>query len=176
MDFNFNLYYVGNDLPLKDQLEQLAPSSVQEVNVAIEEAELKINSITDNPELLKQYEQRKKEIEELEEELNNLQDSNNTRKQLEDTAKKWNDRMHNILQGTGGVNDKFVEYMKELDCAGEVKLNKKSSKSSKHSKRNPQSDSEFGFKEWGIEMLVRFRESTQLSVLSAQAHSGGVRK
>ena len=165
----------GNDLPLKEQLDQLAPSTLQEASVAMEEVQLKINSITKNPELLDRYEKTRKLIEEKQEELNSLKDANNTQAQLDRLAKNWEDRMSNILlKENDCVNHKFQEYMKELDCAGEIKLNKNPSKPSKNSKRT-QSDSEYNFKDYGIEMLVRFRESTQLSVLSAHAHSGGER-
>jgi len=52
--------------------------------------------------------------------------------------------------------------MMELGMAGEVRL-------------APQAAECQNFKDWGIEILVKFREKAKLQVLSAQVHSGGER-
>jgi len=60
------------------------------------------------------------------------------------------------------VNVLFSNYMMELGMAGEVRL-------------APQAAECQNFKDWGIEILVKFREKAKLQVLSAQVHSGGER-
>ena len=58
----------GNELPLKAQLDEL-PDDMSELEDAIDDSKDKINSIHDNPEVLRKYEEQKKEITELRERL-----------------------------------------------------------------------------------------------------------
>jgi len=59
--------------------------------------------------------------------------------------------------------------MEELGCAGEVRLSK-----GDQSDRGAQ-EHLGNFKEWGVEIRVKFRNKSDLQVLSAQVHSGGER-
>ena len=58
----------GNDLPLKAELEKL-PASVEDIEAALEDANYKINNIADNPEVLRQYEDRLREIAQITDEI-----------------------------------------------------------------------------------------------------------
>lgn len=60
--------------------------------------------------------------------------------------------------------------MSEVNCAGEIRLYKGGSENSDNDGRV-----RYNFKDWGIEILVKFREASALQVLSAQTHSGGER-
>ena len=141
------------------------PESADEVEALLADAQDKVNSIDDNPEVLRRYEQRIKEIAETRAELEDLNDGQNARiQQLESQADGWGTALHNSLEK---VNTLFQKYMSELGCAGEVKLRKGASENSDESLGD--------FANWGVEIRVKFREKSPLQVLSAHHHSGGER-
>jgi len=146
------------------------PSDLDEVFDAIEEANQKIESITDNPHLLRQYEERKKEIAQLEDLLESAGSEKEKKLQdLKDKLENYESRLTNIVNG---VNLKFSAYMSEVNCAGEIRLYKGGSENSDN---DGNGRIRYNFKDWGIEILVKFREASALQVLSAQTHSGGER-
>jgi chromosome segregation ATPase len=92
------------------------------------------------------------------------------KKQLDQKLQIWESQLINIVKK---VSEKFSTYMKEVGCAGEVRLY-----TGGRDTRDNNVDGEirsFNFKDWGIEILVKFREASSLQVLSAQTHSGGER-
>jgi len=161
----------GNDLPLKAELEALPPT-LQEIEASIDEARSKIDSITDNPEVLRQYEKRKMEIEAIQAQLRGLSDRQNADSAaLERIFVPWKAKLENTVNI---VNDKFKDYMQDLGCAGEITLGK-GSYTDQYSQTNPTDRVAYSFKEWGIEIRVKFRDSSTLQVLSARVQSGGER-
>lgn len=149
---------------IKAKLEGF-PESVDEVEALLTDAQDKVNSIDDNPEVLRRYEQRTKEIAEARAKLEDLNEGQNAKiQQLEHNAGNWKTALHNSLEK---VNVLFQQYMQELGCAGEVRLRKGSSEHSE--------DSLGDFANWGVEIRVKFREKSPLQVLSAHHHSGGER-
>jgi len=151
----------GNDLPLKAELEKL-PASLEDIEAALEEAHLKINRIHDNPEVLRQYEDRLKEIARIKEQIATSSELHDAKKtELFSNLEPWEAALTNTVTK---VNLLFGRYMEELGMAGEIRLAKAAGTGEA---RN--------FKEWGIQILVKFREKAQLQVLSAQVHSGGER-
>lgn len=141
------------------------PENLEGVEEALDEAEQKVSSITDNPHVMRQYEERKKDIEKLEEQLQDIGgEKDMKKKQLEQKLGRWESALNNIIERE--VSDKFSAYMKEVGCAGEVKL---------YRGKNSRDNGEYNFKDWGVEILVKFRESSSLQALSAQTHSGGER-
>lgn len=156
----------GNELPLKEQLNDL-PESITEIDVAIEDTTDRINGIHDNPDAMRRYEAQKRELEEVKEKLGNMKESKEAQKQtLENKRGPWESALDNI---TTKVDVLFSKYMEELGCAGEVRLSK-----GDQSGRGAQ-EHLGNFKEWGVEIRVKFREKSDLQVLSAQVHSGGER-
>lgn len=127
-----------------------------------------MNSITDNPHAIREYERRKQEIQEYQAKLDGMTgDKNFKLQQLKLKYQTWKGSLENVVNS---VNAKFSVYMKEVGCAGEVRLYTGG--------KEPDSDgdqSEYNLKNWGIEILVKFREASDLQVLSAQTHSGGER-
>jgi len=100
--------------------EEDMPTTLEDVDDAMDEAESKVNSITDNPHVMRQYEERKKEIETLEQKLEmEGGEKDLKKKQLECKRSKWESSLMNIVQK---VNGKFSTYMKEVGCAGEIRL------------------------------------------------------
>ena len=146
------------------------PATIDELDDAMDEAENKVNSIIDNPQVMRQYEERKKKIEELQEKLDLEGGEKEAKKQqLEARRTNWEAKLMNIVND---VNVKFSSYMKEVGCAGEIRLFKGSNAPTEDEENE---DLRYNFKEWGVEIMVKFREASALQVLSAQTHSGGER-
>jgi structural maintenance of chromosomes protein 5 len=156
----------GNELPLKQQLEDLDVNTVYDVEAALEEAESKANSIDANPDVIRQYEQRKVEIEEAKERLDDLSSSKDAKLNVITRMRQpWESALENFV---AKINCLFSKYMAEMACTGEVRLTKGESAGD--------SNNQIGkFKDWGIEILVSFRENTRAQVLSARVQSGGER-
>ena len=156
----------GKYLPLKEDLDEL-PSDISDLDDKLEEIEEKIKSIVDNPEVLRFYEEAEKELRTAKLELENLEQSKESRRnELKELRQSWEVPLEKIVTQVNGL---FEGYMTELGCAGEVRLSKGAS-GDRH-----REDSMGNFKDWGIEIRVKFREKSDLQVLSAQVHSGGER-
>ena len=161
-----------NPLPLKAQLEALNVDTIDDAVAALEEAEAKANSIDDNPDVLRQYEQLKREIAQLTGELENLADSKDAQlAEINRQKEPWEGALQNSLNK---VNTLFGGYMAELDCAGEIVL-KRGEADPTATQVQPGVNTRFNFENWGVEIHVKFREKAKMSVLSAQRHSGGER-
>lgn len=154
-----------------DKLEEAdLPKDLDALDEELDDSEAKVNSIADNPHVMRQYEERKKRIEELEERLDMEGAEKDSKKgELERKRDKWESALTNIVDK---VNGKFSTYMKEVGCAGEIRLYKGGS----GSRENEEGENlRYNFKDWGVEIMVKFREASTLQVLSAQTHSGGER-
>jgi chromosome segregation ATPase len=129
-----------------------------------------VNSITDNPHAIREYERRKREIQEYQAKLDGMTgDKDHKLKLLETKYESWKGSLLNVVND---VNAKFSEYMKEVGCAGEIRLYTGGMDSRDN---DNEGQTLYNFKHWGIEILVKFREASSLQVLSAQTHSGGER-
>eukprot|EP00978_Attheya_sp_CCMP212_P027624 scaffold92980_cov42-Attheya_sp.AAC.2 len=158
---------IHNDPVMRAKLEEL-PETLPEVEAALDEATLKVNSTTDNPEVLVQYEQRKREIVETREELEGLSFAKEAKRvNLEKMKDPWESALKNTVTK---VNTLFEKYMTELGFAGEVRLAKGEPISGEDGR-----EEESNFEDWGIEIRVKFREKSSLQTLSAHVHSGGER-
>jgi chromosome segregation ATPase len=150
----------GEELPLKAQLSELEVETLHEVEAALEEAEQKANSIDANPDVMRQYAERKTEIEEIQTRLDDLTSSKDSKlSQIETKRKPWETALSNNI---AKINVLFTKYMSEMGCTGEVGLIKGESQTG-------------NFKKWGIEIRVSFRENCKAEVLSARVQSGGER-
>eukprot|EP00580_Thalassiosira_gravida_P014694 CAMPEP_0201682080 /NCGR_PEP_ID=MMETSP0494-20130426/51433_1 /ASSEMBLY_ACC=CAM_ASM_000839 /TAXON_ID=420259 /ORGANISM="Thalassiosira gravida, Strain GMp14c1" /LENGTH=1127 /DNA_ID=CAMNT_0048165835 /DNA_START=664 /DNA_END=4047 /DNA_ORIENTATION=- len=163
-----------NIAPMEEWRERLdqddIPENLEGVEDALDEAENKVNSIAENPHVMRHYEERKKEIAKLQEQLDEAGgEKNMKRQQLEQKLDRWESSLINIVQD---VNKKFSAYMKEVGCAGEIRL----FTAGADTRGDNEGDNvRYNFKDWGVEILVKFREASTLQVLSAQTHSGGER-
>lgn len=153
----------GNELPLKAQLEELGVANTQEAEVALEEAEEKANSIIANPNVVRQYEEKKEEMELAQGQLDDLKEGKDAKEaQLNNKRKPWEDALTNSITK---VDKLFSKYMAEFGFTGEVGLRK-----------GPESgDTDGPFKDWGVEIKVSFRQGVKPQVLSAKVQSGGER-
>lgn len=157
----------GESLPLKDVLEALPYANTDDIDMALEEFHAKANSIDDNPDVVRQYEQRVKEIAQLEKQLSQHQDSKESKVQeINRVSASWKAALDNSL---AEVNNLFGKYMADLSCAGEITL------TTGDYNAEVSLPDHGNFKNWGVQIKVKFRENSKLEVLSAQRQSGGER-
>ena len=157
----------GDPLPLKEVLEALPYASTEEIDMALEEFIARANAIDDNPDVVRQYDQRKKEIAEMERQLSQHLDSKDSKvTEINRLSAAWKAALDNSLTE---VNTLFGKYMADLGCAGEIKLT-----TGDYVHEAALTD-HGNFKNWGVQIKVKFREHSKLEVLSAQRQSGGER-
>lgn len=154
----------GNPLPLRQEMEDLGLDTLDQVEVAMEEASAKANAVAANPDVVRQYEIRKKQIEELEVQVEDMKQAEIEKTaQLERNRKRWESRLEEQI---AMMNSLFTKYMSEMGNAGELMLYKGEA---------DENGKGASFKDWGIKILVSFRGESKVQVLSAQSHSGGER-
>lgn len=106
---------IDEDEELREKLDEISDDQ-NELEAMIEDALDQINSIQDNPQVLVQYEEQKKNFEIQKQELEDLADSKGIkRRELAALKEPYNAALENI---TTKVNAKFGNYMSELGCAG----------------------------------------------------------
>ena len=111
----------GEDLPLKAKLDALQVNTVDETEAAIEEANAKINSIDANPDVIRQYEERKEEIARVRAQLSDLSDSTDAKLQeIEQVKVPWESSLENAV---AKVNELFSKYMEQLGNVGKSGAN-----------------------------------------------------
>ena len=132
------------------------PTTVDDLNAMIEDEEKAANAIHNNPAVIEQYNQRKKEIEQEETKLEEMQaafQEKETRFRADKAT--WETTVDEAVEAMQG---KFQKFMRELSAGGDVVLNKGGSLAA-----------------WGLEIWVRFRETASLEKLQASVQSGGER-
>lgn len=110
----------GNDLPLKEKLEDLPVYTVDECDAAIEEARASLEKYSANPEVLRLYEELKESIAVMEDKVANS--AQNRQGMSVGIEKKLELYVHPLEDYVSKVSAKFSQYMGEMDCTGEVKL------------------------------------------------------
>jgi chromosome segregation ATPase len=149
--------------PLKKLLDDLPVETREETEAALEEAEAKANSIIADPNVVRHYEERKKEIAKVQMDLDDLTSAKEGKQtELEQKREPWEAALTNSVSK---VDLLFTKYMAELGCTGEVKLVK--------GDESENADTMGSFRDWGIEIRVSFRNGTKPQVLSARVQSGG---
>lgn len=151
------MYLQEGDRPTElGRRSQELPKKVEELREMFENMDAELQATVDNPEVIRQYEERKKEIQKLKDELQVLAENHQSEaEQLEAMAEGWENALDNISQK---LNALFSVYMQQMGCQGEIRLHKESN-----------------YDQWGLEIQVRFRKTAQLSALCATTHSGGER-
>ncbi|KAH8548434.1 P-loop containing nucleoside triphosphate hydrolase protein [Umbelopsis sp. PMI_123] len=136
----------------------------EEVEISMAQIEDEINSEqakadalrAANPRAMQYYGQRLKEIKTLEDHMV----SRKTRldaleANVAELKNLWEPRLRTLVEN---ISAKFSAAFQEIDCTGEVTI-------SEHD----------NFEEWGIDILVKFRDTEQLQLLTGQRQSGGER-
>ncbi|KAF8887234.1 hypothetical protein CPB84DRAFT_1786919 [Gymnopilus junonius] len=131
--------------------------SVEELQAELEtqQANLEMNLNT-NPGVVEQYEKRKRDIELLEK---TLEDRKRKEAKVERDIKNARDNWQPALQGlVNSIGEKFSAAFDRIGCAGEIRIRE-----------------DEDFEKWAIDILVKFRDSEKLQLLTAHRQSGGER-
>ncbi|PFX34941.1 Structural maintenance of chromosomes protein 5 [Stylophora pistillata] len=151
----------GADIP--DELKEafkLYPDTLEEIDEMIHDEKARIEcQYHSNPQVVKEYERRKKEINELDRQVQ-AQETDIETKQRKITSLKesWLTPLQELVSQ---INEKFGEFFRMMGCAGEVALSTE--------------QGENNFDKYGIQIKVKFRAKDSLHVLTPFHQSGGER-
>ncbi|KAL6873828.1 hypothetical protein ACP4OV_013910 [Aristida adscensionis] len=134
------------------------PTTIEELEAAIQDTELEANSMFFlNQNVLQEYQNRQREIESI---TNKLEDDREGYErcfsEIETVKGKWLPTLRTLVSK---INDTFSRNFQEMAVAGEVSLD----------------EHDLDFDQYGILIKVKFRQTSQLQVLSAHHQSGGER-
>ncbi|KAF8637018.1 hypothetical protein AX17_003102 [Amanita inopinata Kibby_2008] len=144
----------GGTLP---SAEGVDTRSLDELKTELEtqRANLELNLNT-NPGIVEQYERRKREIEALEK---SLEEKHKRVSKYERSIKTARDNWQPALEKlVASIGEKFSAAFDRIGCAGELRI-------------TPYED----YEKWAIDILVKFRDSEKLQLLTGQRQSGGER-
>ncbi|KAJ7821120.1 hypothetical protein B0H14DRAFT_2832211 [Mycena olivaceomarginata] len=131
--------------------------SMEELQTELEkqEANLEMNANT-NPGVVEQYEKRKRDIEAM---AKSLEQRHRSANKLEKNIKNARDNWEPALQAlVASIGKKFSAAFDRIGCAGEIRVRQDES-----------------FALWAIDILVKFRDTEKLQLLTSQRQSGGER-
>jgi chromosome segregation ATPase len=116
-----------------------------------------ISELEDDDNVIKLFEEKTAKYTELSTTLQKLERfTTRNQSKLHRTARRWKEKLAVICDQK--LNARFKKYMQAMNCDGEVSL-------ATHER----------YEEYGIQIKVRFREESTLSILSATSNSGGER-
>ncbi|KAG6812148.1 hypothetical protein H0H92_004147 [Tricholoma furcatifolium] len=137
---------VGVELRSLDELE---------AELETQRANLELNTNTDAG-VVEQYEKRKRDIEVLEKTIETKQKSaDKIDRSIKSARDNWQPALEKLVASIG---DKFSKAFDRIGCAGEVRI-------SQHE----------DYEKWAIDILVKFRDTEKLQLLTGQRQSGGER-
>lgn len=144
--------------PLEDHKELFAtlPATIEELDAEIDLLQARATAIIPNPEIVKRYEERRKNIEKLGNKLNHARAQlDRTIHQKQQVLAEWLPRVKEIA---GSIDKNFKEFFSNMGCQGAVHLHE---------------DETEDFEKYGIEILVSYRPTEPLQQLAASRQSGG---
>jgi len=151
----------GADLPneLKEAFQQY-PDTLEEIDEMIHDEKARIEcQYQSNPQVVKEYERRKKEISELSGQVEGQEkDLEHEQGQIASLKERWLTPLQELVSR---INEKYGDFFRMMGCAGEVAL------SSEQGENN--------FDKYGIQIKVKFRSKDSLHVLTPFHQSGGER-
>ncbi|KAF8187572.1 P-loop containing nucleoside triphosphate hydrolase protein [Mycena galopus ATCC 62051] len=138
----------GDDVDLRSRAELQAELEKQEANL-----EMDANT---NPGVVEQYEKRKRDIEVLEKTIEGRQrQANKIEKNIKNARGNWEPALQALVASIG---KKFSAAFDRIGCAGEIRVRQDES-----------------YAQWAIDILVKFRDTEKLQLLTSQRQSGGER-
>ena len=140
----------------KEQFEEF-PDTIQDIDDMLtrERTRAQMNMDVDER-VITLYQTRATEIERIEKEADTKRgELTDCTEKLEATRQDWEPKVDQLIIG---IADRFSTYFKSIGCAGDVRLAK-----------------EHQYDQWGIEILVKFRDAEQLAPLTPHRQSGGER-
>ncbi|PFH50400.1 hypothetical protein AMATHDRAFT_61100 [Amanita thiersii Skay4041] len=131
--------------------------SLEELQEEMENQKAKLElNLNTNPGIVEQYERRKAEIEALE---GNFEEKQRKAERYERSIKSSRDNWQPALEKlVASIGEKFSAAFDRIGCAGEIRI-------------SPHED----YDKWAIDILVKFRDSERLQLLTAHRQSGGER-
>ncbi|CAN6206875.1 unnamed protein product [Urochloa humidicola] len=134
------------------------PTTVEELEAAIQDTESEANSMLFlNQNILQEYQSRQHEIESISNKLKDDKDEyERCCSEIETVKGKWLPTLQTLVSR---INNTFSRNFQEMAVAGEVSLDEHG----------------LDFDHYGILIKVKFRQTSQLQVLSAHHQSGGER-
>uniref|UniRef100_A0A7N8XCS4 Structural maintenance of chromosomes protein 5 n=1 Tax=Mastacembelus armatus TaxID=205130 RepID=A0A7N8XCS4_9TELE len=145
----------GEPLPAFSKL----PDTLDEIEAMLNEERSRAECFTSLSEtVVDEYNRREQEIKHLEKELEAKTNALNTyRQNITEAKERWLNPLKQLVEQ---INDKFSDFFRSMQCAGEVDLH---------------SENEDEYDKYGIRIRVKFHSSTQLHELTAYHQSGGER-
>jgi len=131
--------------------------SLEELDTEVEMIQNRLSLLHEgNPDAIREFERRAKEIEALQK---TIQDNHEKLEKLvvaiQELKNKWEPALDIVVDR---ISSAFSESFDKIGCAGEVKVNKAED-----------------FEKWEIQIMVKFRETENLQLLTNQRQSGGER-
>uniref|UniRef100_A0A7N6C342 Structural maintenance of chromosomes protein 5 n=1 Tax=Anabas testudineus TaxID=64144 RepID=A0A7N6C342_ANATE len=151
-----NVYY--GSLKLNEAFSKL-PDTLDEIDAMLNEERSRAECFTGLSEsVVDEYNRREQEIKHLEKELEDKSNALNAyRQNISEAKERWLNPLKQLVEQ---INDKFSDFFRSMQCAGEVDLH---------------SENEEEYDKYGIRIRVKFHSSTQLHELTAHHQSGGER-
>lgn len=108
----------GNETPLVQAMVDLDCDDVEDAEAALEEAQQKVDSIHNDPNAVKQYNQVCEEMAIVQGQLEECQGSfDSLQQKIQQIKAPWQASLQNAVHK---INALFVEYMNEVHCTGEA--------------------------------------------------------
>ncbi|KAJ7181755.1 P-loop containing nucleoside triphosphate hydrolase protein [Mycena crocata] len=143
--------------PAPEPGENVDLRSMDELQQELEkqEANLEMNMNT-NPGVVEQYEKRKRDIEVLQNTIDGRERrANKIDKEIKVARDNWEPALQALVASIG---KKFSAAFDRIGCAGEIRVRQ-----------------EEAYENWAIDILVKFRDTEKLQLLTGQRQSGGER-
>ncbi|KAM9994805.1 hypothetical protein ACTFIY_001004 [Dictyostelium cf. discoideum] len=146
---------------IQEEFKSIGFHSLEEIDNEITATETKANFIiSNNPKVLEEYEERKREIQVIEDRISTRQ------RELQDNDKRMgklrDDWLVPVKEFISQVNTSFSQYFKAINCLGEVHLG--------FDEQHPDD-----YSKYFVDIRVKFRNEDSLKTLNAQLQSGGER-
>ncbi|XP_054464848.1 structural maintenance of chromosomes protein 5 [Anoplopoma fimbria] len=135
------------------------PDTLDEIDAMLNEERSRSECFTGLSEnVVDEYNRREQEIKHLEKELEDKTNALSAyRQNISEAKERWLNPLKQLVEQ---INDKFSDFFRSMQCAGEVDLH---------------SENEEEYDKYGIRIRVKFHSSTQLHELTAYHQSGGER-
>ncbi|XP_068454351.1 structural maintenance of chromosomes protein 5 [Clinocottus analis] len=135
------------------------PDTLDEIDAMLNEERSRSECFTGLSEnVVDEYNRREQETKNLEKELEDKNNALNAyRQNISEAKERWLNPLKQLVEQ---INDKFSDFFRSMQCAGEVDLH---------------SENEEEYDKYGIRIRVKFHSSTQLHELTAYHQSGGER-
>lgn len=135
------------------------PDTMDEIDAMLNEERSRAECFTGLSEnVVEEYNRREQEIKHLEKELEEKSTAlNEYRQNISEAKERWLNPLKQLVEQ---INDKFSDFFRSMQCAGEVDLH---------------SENEEEYDKYGIRIRVKFHSSQQLHELTPYHQSGGER-